>query len=250
MKDSLGDRMKENYENVFRYSLPRRSYNILRLDMKCGHSFTQGLPRPYCEKFRELLLLSTEKLIKDMQGAEFAFIQSDEISILFHDLTKITSQLWFEGNIQKISSVAASTFTRYFNEYLKQYIDTNKYAIFDCRVFTIPMRVEVFNYFVWRQQDATRNSIQMLARSLASHKECHGKNVSELQELCFQRGVNWNDMPVDFKRGTSIYKVDGKFVQDHQTPAFTKNTDWLDIRIYNPDSPDNPKEEIENEDRD
>jgi len=87
------------------------------------------------------------------------------------------------------------------------YFDNIKHACFDSRVFTIPDAIEVENYFVWRQKDAVRNSIQMLAQSLYSHKELQNKSSNKLQEMCFQKGVNWNDAPIGFKRGRLVRKI-------------------------------------------
>jgi len=82
----------------------------------------------------------------------------------------------------------------------------NKLAFFDSRVYTIPDQEEVLNYILWRQQDTTRNSISSVAQSLYSHKELHGKSSNEMQEMCFKKGVNWNDYNESLKRGRLIVK--------------------------------------------
>jgi tRNA(His) 5'-end guanylyltransferase len=80
-------------------------------------------------------------------------------------------------------------------------------AFFDARAFTIPDQVEVHNYFVWRQKDATRNSISMAAQAHFSHKQLLNKNTNEMQEMLWaEHGVNWNDYDPRFKRGTLVYK--------------------------------------------
>ena len=76
-----------------------------------------------------------------------------------------------------------------------------KLAFFDSRVFTIPDVTEVENYFIWRQEDCVRNSVSMVAQSLYSHKELLGKNRSDLQEMIFANGENWNNYKTRFKRG-------------------------------------------------
>jgi tRNA(His) 5'-end guanylyltransferase len=147
-------------------------------------------------------------MCKEVQGAVFAYTQSDEVSILLVDFDskgeKLGTSAWFEGNIQKLCSVGASTFTAIFNALNCEDRDRGA-ARFDCRVFTVPDPTEVFNYFIWRQQDATRNSIQASARYYYSDKECFKKDTSELQEMVFQKGTNWNDYPTRFKRGGVIY---------------------------------------------
>jgi len=202
-KDSLGDRMKEFYENRTRYLLPRRTYTIIRIDGKAFHSYTKGLIRPFDEKLIDDMDETACYLCKNIQGAKFAFVQSDEISILLTDFDNLTTNAWFDGNIQKITSISASLATAKFNE-----LRPNKIALFDSRVFTINSEIEVENYFIWRQQDTTRNSISSVAQSMFSHKELENKGTDQMQEMCFQKGVNWNDFSGKLKRGRLIVKQD------------------------------------------
>lgn len=213
MKDDLGNRMKSQYENRTKQFLPRRTYTIIRLDGKAFHTFTRGMEKPYDVNFINVMNQTAKFLCEEIQGCQLAYIQSDEISLLLTDFNKITSEAWFDGNIQKICSISASMCTAKFNEaytLMRDFIYCNDEiqpkAFFDSRVFTIPDPVEVENYFVWRQKDCVRNSISMTAQNLYSHKELNNKNVSEMQEMCFQKGTNWNDMPDGFKRGRMIVK--------------------------------------------
>ena len=108
-------------------------------------------------------------------------------------------------------------------------------AFFDARIFNIPFE-EVTNYFVWRQQDATRNSIQMLGQSYFSHKELHGKNVSNIQDMLMdQHGVNWNDVDTRFKRGqcvTSNFEDERlTFRIDTEVPVFTQDRDFIESHL-------------------
>ena len=230
MKDELGERMKEFYENRTRHTLPRRTYTIIRLDGKAFHTYLKGFKRPYDERIMRVMDNTAIALCKQIQGAKMAFVQSDEISIVLTDFDDIKTDAWFDGNIQKIVSVSASIATVAFNNgmYLDEEIlaSMEKVAYFDSRVFTIPDPKEVINYFIWRQQDATRNSIQMGAQSLYSQKELHGKNTDQLQELMFQKGQNWNDYPTGFKRGRVIVKE----TYDHpvKTMAIDTETAGLD----------------------
>jgi tRNA(His) guanylyltransferase len=201
MKDTLGDRMKEFYETRTKLLLPRRTYTIIRIDGKAFHTYTRGLERPFDEKLINDMDETAMYLCENIQGAKFAFVQSDEISILLTDFEKLQTNAWFDGNIQKITSISASFATAKFNQ-----LRPDKIALFDSRVFTIPSNVEVENYFIWRQQDTVRNSISSVAQSLYSNKELHKVNVSEMQELCFKKGVNWNDLDAKKKRGRLIVK--------------------------------------------
>jgi tRNA(His) 5'-end guanylyltransferase len=201
MKDDIGDRLKSYYENRVRYMLPRRTFSVIRIDGKSFHSYTRGLKRPFDDQLMTDMDETAKFLCKEIQGAKFAYVQSDEISLLLTDFEDLGTDAWFDGNIQKIVSVSASLATAKFNE-----IRPGKLAFFDSRVFTIPYQTEVENYFIWRQIDCVRNSITAVAQSLYSHKELAGKNGSQKQELIFQKGINWNDYAPRYKRGRGIIK--------------------------------------------
>lgn len=223
--DSLGDRMKEFYENRFRFFLPRRTYTLIRIDGKAFHTYTQGLKRPFDEGLIEDMNLTAAHLCKEIQGAKLAYVQSDEISVILTDFDDIKTDAWFDHNLQKMCSVAASIATAKFNQLrliracddsggdfrnsmIDDYtIEKFRLAMFDARVFQISNREEVINYLIWRQQDATRNSIASVAQSLYSHNELNGKNSGEQQELIFQKGINWNDFSSREKRGGVVKKV-------------------------------------------
>lgn len=202
MKDSLGDRMK-GYEHTFRYVLPRRTYTILRLDGRAFHTYLRGSNKPFDYDFIDQMSDVAIALCEEIGGAQFAYHQSDEISILVTDFESVQTQPWFGGVIAKWLSVSAS---------LASVIMTTGRgtgtALFDARVFTLSDPVEVANYFVWRQKDAVRNSVSMLAQHYFSHKQLHGVNSDQMQEMLFQEHkVNWNDVSAQAKRGVVIAKV-------------------------------------------
>lgn len=224
MIDALGDRMKAFYEDRTRICLPRKTYTIIRIDGKAFHTYTRGLERPFDKGLIEDMNSTAAYLCNNIQGAKFAYVQSDEISILITDFDDIMTDMWFDGNLQKMASVSASLATSEFNklrlnrilktvdlstdELIFDKIPNFKSAQFDARVFQIPQPVEVENYFIWRQQDATKNSISCVAQSLYSHKELEGKNGDQKQEMIFQKGVNWNDYSSREKRGGFIERVE------------------------------------------
>jgi len=252
MKDNLGDRMKDFYESRTKIFLPRRTYTIIRIDGKAFHTYTRGLKKPFDDELINDMDETAKYLCENIQGAKFAFVQSDEISILLTDFDKIQTDAWFDGNIQKITSISASLATAKFNELRskrtveisglenEEWIDFSniKLALFDSRAFTIPSNVEVENYFIWRQQDTVRNSISSVAQSLYSHKELHNKNISELQEMCFNKGINWNDYQPKYKRGRLIVKeyfeyfetIRGRWVSV-EPPIFTQKREELTALI-------------------
>lgn len=236
--DSLGDRMKR-HEEASRTVLPPRMPIILRVDGRAFHTLTKCLERPYDEDFAGAMNDVAVALCKDIQGAQLAYVQSDEISVLVHGYKKFTSEPWFGNQVQKMVSIAAARATATMTNIWALHWSDGQTPMFDARAFVLPEH-EVVNYFIWRQQDATRNSIQMLARSLYSHKECNNKNCSQLQEMCFQKGKNWDKEPTWFKRGRCIVKIDhahrgvscgytgGAWVTDLSTPIFSEKREYIE----------------------
>lgn len=240
--DALGDRMKEFYEDRTRIKLPRRTFTIIRIDGKAFHTYTKGLTRPFDDGLIEDMNATTAYLCKNIQGAKFGYVQSDEISLVLTDFDDLGTHAWFDNNLQKMVSVAASMATAEFNRlrmmrlmrnsqiFLEpEHIKAMRMAEFDARAFQIPFIDEVENYFIWRQQDAVRNSISSVAQSLYSTKELHGKKTSDMQELIFQKGINWNDYDFRLKRGAVIAKV--------EVPVIAKTMEYVnDGKTYTIDS--------------
>lgn len=252
-KDKLGDRMK-GYENTERKFLMKRAPAIIRLDGKAFHSFTRGFKKPFDEVLIECMWDTAKYLCENIMGCKLAYVQSDEISLLITDYDNIDTEAWFNKNIQKMVSVSASMATLAFNKAFSKKIRTlspeesDKFmsvykkreytALFDSRVFNLP-KEEVCNAFIWRQQDATRNAIQMMGRAHFNHKMLNKKSCNEIQEMLFQeKSINFNDIPIYQKRGAcivkEIYDKDGvqrsRWVVDKKIPIFT--SDRLYIEKY------------------
>lgn len=202
--DSIGDRMKNNYEDITRNYLLRRTPVIVRIDGKAFHTLTRVCEKPFDKELSDMMICAARAVMDEAQGSKIAYIQSDEISILLTDYDTLDTHAWFDYNIQKICSVSSSIATAVFNQQSLEKF--RSLAYFDCRVFNIP-REEVNNYFIWRQQDWMRNSVQMLARYYFSQKELNGKNVPAMHEMLYTKGVNWADLkPARWKNGFVIYK--------------------------------------------
>ena len=245
--------MKENYENRSKTYLTRRTPCIIRLDGKAFHSFTKGFQKPYDEVFHKAMNSTLQYLCKNIQGCKFGYTQSDEISLLLTDYDTLTTDAWFGYNVQKMCSIAASMATLHFNQAFRTAINAatacktldkhtialmvarDKGAMFDARCFSIPAS-EVCNAFIWRQEDATRNAIQMLGQTHFSHSELHKKNTDMIQEMLWQKGINFNDMPIEFKRGVCCYR---RFIEikgttrtewfiDKECPIFTKDRNYIE----------------------
>jgi len=264
-KTTLGNRMKAA-EGIYRNYLPTKQYYILRLDGRSFSKYTKNL-EAFDAGMIEDMQLTMENLCKEIQGAQMGYTQSDEISIIFTDMQSQDSDIWFGGNIQKIVSIAASIATATFNSLRLQRIlsdpksatydvfkaiKENKLAQFDARVFSMSQRHEALNAILWRQQDASKNSIQMLARTLFSHKECQNKNGSQLQDMMMlEKGVNWNDIDTVKKRGTACYRkirycnnniipthnnvneptMRTEWFMDKEIPIFSKDWTWFEGKV-------------------
>jgi tRNA(His) 5'-end guanylyltransferase len=208
-KDSLGNRMKQNYEDVYRFKLTRRTPVIVRLDGKAFHTLTRGCDKPFDDIFQFSMIETMRKLCEEIQGVKCAYTQSDEISLLLIDFDRLDTHAWFDYNLQKIVSVSASIASVGFsNAYCKT-------GIFDARAFNIP-KDDVKNYFIWRQKDWERNSLQMLAQSHYSQKQLHKKNKADMHEMLYEKDVNWADLEPRCKNGTFMFRdktiVDGKVI--------------------------------------
>jgi tRNA(His) 5'-end guanylyltransferase len=190
-------------------------------------------------------------LCKNIQGCKFGYTQSDEISLLLTDYDTLTTDAWFDYNVQKMCSVAASMATLAFNkafaeevkaraglDLYDQLLDTycraiDKGAMFDARCFSIP-ELEVVNCFIWRQQDATRNAIQMLGQTYFSQKQLDRKKTNQIQDMLWkEKGINFNDMPIEFKRGVCCIRVEAPEARtswyiDKFCPIFTQERNYIE----------------------
>lgn len=264
MHDDLGDRMKSQYEGRTRYLLPRRTYAILRADGRAFHTYTKGLQRPFDDALTDDMDATAAALCEGIDGAQLAFVQSDEISVLFTDFATPETNAWFDGNIQKIVSVGASLATTAFNAARAArgpLPPVKQWAQFDARVFTIPDRVEVENYFIWRQQDAMRNSVLMVAQAHYTPAQMHGQNTSELRRLlASEKNVRWEDFPPRFRNGRVVERkervsdveyidkrtgeprrvegVSRRSWEADAAPVFTETRAFLRQRIPVPDAPE------------
>lgn len=237
--DDLGMRMKSYYEAVPKTRLMRRVPVAIRLDGRSFHTFTKGFEKPFDEVLGRSMRATMKYLCENIQGCVLGFQQSDEITLILVDYKNLNSDAWFDYEIQKICSIAASMATMAFNRFFENefnkwglkafpidylgyntgkisvadielkeaYIKSlNKGAMFDSRCFNIP-KEEVANLIYWRQLDATRNSIQMVGQANFSHKELQNKTCNDIQDMLItQRNINWNDFPTHLKRGSCCIK--------------------------------------------
>jgi tRNA(His) guanylyltransferase len=205
--DALGDRMK-GYEAA---EAGRRLMPLLpvlaRIDGRAFHAFTRGMDRPFDRLFTRCMVETTEALVRET-GACMGYTQSDEITLAWHS-TDARSQIWFDGRVQKMVSQLAAQATLHFYR-AAYFLLPGGYAerlpTFDARVWNVPNRTEGANVFLWREWDATKNSLSMAASAYYSHKALLGKHSREKHDMLMAKGINWNDYPASFKRGTYVQR--------------------------------------------
>lgn len=224
-KSSFGDRMKR-YEDCYRIVLPRRMPLIIRLDGCAFHTYTKIFNKPWDINLCNAMQSTAQYLFSNIAGCKLAYWQSDEISLLLNDYESIETDAWFGRNLQKMVSVSASMASSTFNRYMDRLLQINP-AFFDSRAYVLPQD-EVCNYFLWRQRDCERNSINSLAQQYYSQKELHGKKIAEVHEMLHAKGINWNDLETWKKRG-SCY-VNG--LLDADIPIFSQDRDYINQFVY------------------
>lgn len=246
-KDSLGDRMKRA-EATTKNQLLSRMPVIIRVDGKAFHTFSKRIIRfdptikdkgtPFSTAMHEIMVQTTRELVENIQNCVFGYTQSDEISLVLRDWDTHETQQWFGGSHQKMVGVSASIATAAFNFHAAQIGFTHNTfadcALFDSRVYNLP-REEVVNYFIWRQQDASRNSVQMLGHHHFSQHQMHGKSISAVQDmLMLEKGINWNDLPTWMKRGTSVVPDDLSGSVHEDIPILTQDRDYIERMLFTP----------------
>ena len=267
--DDLGVRMKSFYEQIPNTKLMRRCPVAIRIDGKAFHTFTRGFQKPFDEVLIKSMQETMKYLCENIQGCVLGYTQSDEITLILVDYKKLTSSAWFDYEVQKICSIAASMATMAFNKFFADnvekeilsksdkegnVVDDNleiihinhvhsmrKGAMFDARCFNIP-KEEVTNLVYWRQLDASRNSIQMVGQANFSHKELQNKSCNDIQDMLMaQKSINWNNLPTYQKRGSCcvrnkiVIESDGVMATAQLRDTSKSENEWIidtDIPIF------------------
>ena len=229
-RSDLASRMKSFYEEVSKTRLLRRIPTVIRIDGRVFHTFTKGFVQPFDDVLIDSMHETMKYLCENIQGCVLGYTQSDEITLILTDYKELTSDAWFNYEVQKVCSIVASMATMTFNKAFAKNVknfdlktayngDTEenkrlsriynkaveKGAMFDARFFNIP-REEVTNLIYWRQLDASRNSVNMVGRAYFSHKELLNKSCIQIQDLLMTKGINWNNYPTYQKRGACCVK--------------------------------------------
>ncbi len=248
---SLGDRHK-GYELACDYSLMRRVPLIIRVDGRGFSKATRRLTRPYCPRMIELMSTTMLVAAKQIDGAIFAYQQSDEITFVLRNDQTFDTVPWFGNRVQKIASIAAALVTYIFNEELWTMDEPPELigqTLFDARVFPVPNESEAINNLVFRQQDCLRNALTAAAYAAlgkkfgkkTAYRMLHGKGHEDRSRLLLDEcGIDFErDYPVAFKHGVAAYRtpqlVDTeqgkvtrhKWIVDLDFPKITENREFV-----------------------
>lgn len=201
-----------------------------RIDGRAFHTFCRGLEKPFCMELVETMQEVCKFLVEETH-ALLGYVQSDEISLCWESLDKAP----FEGKLFKLQSVLSSMAAVKFSNYITTTYFTNMQVqdamsditevpsnehwkilfykcsmlnpCFDCRVFQLPNMSELANCFVWRELDAIRNSVSMLAQANFSHKQLQGKDKNTMITMLEEKGIHWNELRQDLKQGAYFRRV-------------------------------------------
>ena len=271
----IGNRMKR-YESVSKLQLMNRTPVIIRIDGKAFHTFTRGMVKPFDDVLIGAMQDTMKYLCENIQGCVFGYTQSDEISLLLIDYQKLDSSSWFDNEVQKLCSVSASMATCAFNvaflkraaawsnshpepfekapdiesgddeayEQYRTYVHKINRAMFDSRCFNIP-KEEVTNYFLWRQMDATRNSINAMGFAHLGSRKMQNKSCAEVKEMLLnEKNIDWLAMEGKYKWGSCCVKSkandearrtddEAGWVIDNDIPRFLKEgREYIDRYVF------------------
>lgn len=242
-KSSLGDRMKR-YEEAPDLKLVRRMPVVLRADGKAFHTFTRGMERPFDDKLLSCMDYAAYVLCSSVENCVFGYTQSDEISILLVDYKNLNTECWYDYRVQKVVSVASSivsiAFANAMIRIMPELVRSKGFPAFDCRAYNVPAD-DVTNYFLWRQRDATRNSILSVGQKHFSHSQLQNKNVNQIQDmLMMEKGINWNDETTRHKRGAAFFKrpieMEARYsdlwVRDLDMPIISQDRGYIDELVF------------------
>jgi tRNA(His) guanylyltransferase len=181
---------------------------IVRLDGRSFHTFTKDLDKPFDVGLMALMKKTSEALVNEFNPL-LAYAQSDEISLVWWFPEDTLSDYPFAGRFQKMCSVtagfASAVFCKHLASYLPQKMDQTPH--FDCRAWQVDSLVDAAKVIVWREFDARKNSVSMVAQSVFSHKQLHGRDTLAKIMMLMERGIDWSNFPSHLRRGFFFRRV-------------------------------------------
>lgn len=203
--DELDQKMRV-YETAADYCVLPGVFMVARIDGRSFTRLTKDVCRfevPFDEQFRDLMVETAESLMTCGFRVIYAYTESDEISLLFD-----RDEQLFGRKLRKYNSTLAGEASVKFSLLL------GSVATFDCRISQLPNESLVVDYFRWRNEDAARNALSAWCywtlRKLGLNEQpatekIFGLSVGQKNELLFEQGINFNDVPNWQKRGVGLY---------------------------------------------
>jgi tRNA(His) 5'-end guanylyltransferase len=211
MVDTLGDYVKGFEKVATGPSIPKGKPMLIRLDGRAFHSFTKGLTKPFDRNLTSLMQATTKYLVHQ-SNALVGYTQSDEISLVCFIPAESEAEYFFGGRVQKITSLLASMATAYFNKGLSDFLPEKKDSLplFDARVWEVDSLRDAFLTLLWRERDAIKNSITMVAQYHFGHSKLQGISGKQKREMLHDIGDPWENYDDCFKRGSYFGRVTEK----------------------------------------
>lgn len=239
------------YRSLTDYKLLPNSYVIVTMDGRSfSHLIKNKFQKPFDDNFIRMMNETAQYVCKNVQGAKFAYVQSDEISIVLTDFDTPTTETFFNNRLCKLQSIIASLTTSKFNQLMTAYkldkmvdeygnspkLSGNEVARliknmqeyqFDCKCWNVPSLNDVYAWFLYRQIDCIKNSKQQTAQAYFPHTELQNKNTDEQIALLLEKkGVDWNLFGTEKKYGRFIWKEDVELTNDITKEAYIRR-DWV-----------------------
>jgi tRNA(His) 5'-end guanylyltransferase len=246
---NLSDRQKK-YESSYDYKILDKIPIIIRINGKNFTKLSKNLEKPFSNELFKIMANATMYSITEIQGAIFGYLHHDEITFIIRNDQSHDTESWFNNRIQKINSIAVSTFTMAFYKFLlASDLELFGDPIFDARTFGVPNIAEANNNIIWRQQDCLKSALRSACLfeigSKIGYKKAfdliEGKTSEEKKyELLKYSGINFDEFyPKHFIHGASFYKIPillknsenseakYKWSLNLDTPNFLENKNFL-----------------------
>ncbi|MBQ3414843.1 MAG: tRNA(His) guanylyltransferase Thg1 family protein [Clostridia bacterium] len=212
------------YRGLTDYKVCGNNNILVMLDGKNFSTLIKNnFKKPFDDEFINMMNRTAQFLCNNVQGVKFAYVQSDEISLLITDYDTPETDTPFGGRICKLQSILASLATSEFNRWFTiwnlnkcydnvnvgEFISKMKMAQFDCKVWTVPNQNDAYAWFLYRQLDCIKNSKQQTAQTYLPHKQLLNHDADEQIEMTLnEKGINWNKFEDKYKYGRFVYKIE------------------------------------------
>jgi len=226
--DTFARRMRDMQQNSDT-RLPTKGYSILQLDGKAFHTWTRGLNIPFDAKFVEAMDAVAGLLAQKISNVKFAYVQSDEISLLMTDFENDKTEAYYANRIQKVVSTSAGLASAFMT---REFPD-KPFAVFDARFFSAPDKDAVKDWFIWRQADGIKNSVRAVGYSHFSGAELNNKNTHDVREMLLKIDDPWERYDEGLQRGRIVTKVpEPKTVEYVHKKSGEKKTTTVDSLVW------------------